>query len=117
MRKTQILKWPVDVQAANIGGINETEVSFSPGVAILMGRNATNRTSFLRAIMAALGSESTSLKGDSDEGYVELAVGDDTSRRVLELEGGAVVMGGEPYLGDSEGADLFAFLLKNNEAC
>ena len=116
MSKSQVSKESVEVQASNIGGISETDVSFSPGVTILTGRNATNRTSFLRAIMAALGSESTSLKGDSDEGYVELAVGDDTYRRVLEREGGTVVMGGEPYLDDPEGADLFAFLLENNEA-
>ena len=116
MSKAQVSGWPVEVQAANIGGISETEVSFSLGVTILTGRNTTNRTSFLRAIMAALGSESTSLKRDSDEGYVEPAIGDNTYRRVLEREGGTVVVGGEPYLDNPEGADFFTFILENNEA-
>jgi recombinational DNA repair ATPase RecF len=35
----------LDVQ--NIGGIDETSVVFEPGVSVLAGRNATNRTSLL----------------------------------------------------------------------
>jgi recombinational DNA repair ATPase RecF len=44
----------VDLIVQNIGGIEETEVILSPGVSALTGRNATNRTSFLQAIMATL---------------------------------------------------------------
>ncbi|RJT05495.1 archaea-specific SMC-related protein [Halococcus sp. IIIV-5B] len=116
MSQTSVAEHPAEIEASNIGGISETEISFSPGVTILTGRNATNRTSFLQAIMAALGSEHASLKGDSDEGYVELTLGENVYRRALERERGTVVMGGEPYLDDPEGADLFAFLLENNEA-
>jgi DNA repair ATPase RecN len=100
----------------NIGGIDTTAVSFTPGVTVLTGRNATNRTSLLQALMAALGSDRASLKGNSDEGSVELTLGDDTHTRTLTREHGTVVMSGEPYLDDPEGADLFAFLLENNEA-
>jgi chromosome segregation ATPase len=105
-----------EIRAENIGGIDDTTVSLSPGVTALTGRNATNRTSLLRALMGALGSNRVSLKGDADKGWVELALGEDTYSRTLEREHGTVVMGGEPYLEDSEGADLFAFLLENNEA-
>ena len=63
MSNTQVPKQSVEVQADSIDGIDETEVLFSPGMTILTGRNATNRTSFLQAIMTALGSEDTSLKG------------------------------------------------------
>ena len=45
------------LSATNIGGIDETKVSFQQGVTVLSGRNATNRTSLLQAIMAALGSD------------------------------------------------------------
>lgn len=45
-----------DVEVENIGGIDATSVEFTPGVTILAGRNATNRTSFLQSLMAALGS-------------------------------------------------------------
>jgi chromosome segregation ATPase len=110
-----------EIQVENIGGIDGTTVSFSPGVTALTGpaltgRNATNRTSLLRALMGALGSDHVSLKGNADEGRVELALGEDVYTRTLAREHGTVVMGGEPYLDDPEGADLFAFLLENNEA-
>ncbi len=106
----------VTVDVSNVGGIDESTVSFASGVTALTGRNATNRTSFLRAVMAALGSENASLKGDADEGRVELAVGDETYTRTFERRNGTVVTGGEPYLADPTVADLFAFLLESNEA-
>ncbi|QRV16218.1 archaea-specific SMC-related protein [Haloterrigena salifodinae] len=100
----------------NIGGIDETEVTFHRGVTVLSGRNATNRTSLLQAIMAALGSEQASLKADADEGHAVLEFGDETYRRTLERRGGTIVTDGDPYLDDPELADLFAFLLETNEA-
>ncbi|WP_227378136.1 archaea-specific SMC-related protein [Haladaptatus halobius] len=106
----------VELTTRNIGGIDETEVTFSPGVTALTGRNATNRTSFLQAIMAALGSDQPSLKGDADEGSVELTIGDETYTRTLTRQNETVTMSGDPYLADPELADLFAFLLESNEA-
>jgi chromosome segregation ATPase len=119
MSQTQTSERLAEIRAENIGGINETTVSLSQGVTALTGRNATNRTSLLRALMGALGSDRVSLKGDTDEGRVELTLGgeeDDIYTRTLARENGTVVMGGEPYLDDPEGADLFAFLLENNQA-
>jgi len=107
---------PVDVAVENVGGIDTTDVSFSAGVTILTGRNATNRTSLLQAIMAGLGSDNVSLKGDADEGRVELTVGDETYTRTLTRQNGAVVTSGDPYLDEAEIADLFVFLLESNEA-
>jgi len=112
---------PVQLTVENVGGIDHTDVIFSPGVTILAGRNATNRTSLLRALMAALGSEHVSLKGDTDEGHVELEIGDSTYTRTLsrtdDAAGSASIStGGEPYIEDAELADLFAFLLETNEA-
>jgi chromosome segregation ATPase len=105
-----------EVHVENIGGIDETTVEFSPGVTLLVGRNATNRTSFLRAVMAVLGSAETSLKGDADAGRVALRLGGETYTRRLSRRSGTVVTDGEPYLADGELADLFAFLLESNEA-
>lgn len=104
------------VTVRNVGGIDHTEVAFDPGVTVLAGRNATNRTSLLRAMMAALGSDDVSLKGDADEGRVELTVGGDTYTRTLQRTGAGVTTGGDPYLDDATTADLFAFLLETNEA-
>ena len=104
------------LQATNVGGIRETTVEFSPGVTLLVGRNATNRTSFLQAVMAVLGSRNASIRGDADEAAVELTLGDETYTRRLSREAGGVVTAGDPYLDDPDVADLFAFLLESNEA-
>jgi DNA repair exonuclease SbcCD ATPase subunit len=107
---------PVRVHCRNVGGITDADVSIPPGVTVLSGRNATNRTSFLRGVMGALGSDDVSLKGDADEGRVELEFGDETYTRTLRRTNGGVALGGDPFLDDSEKADLFAFLLESNEA-
>ncbi|WP_136591725.1 archaea-specific SMC-related protein [Salinigranum halophilum] len=106
----------IDVHVENVGGISDADVTLRPGVTVLAGRNATNRTSFLQALMSALGSEHVSLKGDADEGRVDLSVGGETFTRTLERAGSSVRTGGTPYLDKPELADLFAFLLESNEA-
>ncbi|SIR64579.1 AAA domain-containing protein [Haladaptatus litoreus] len=116
MESTQQTQPQVEVAAHNIGGIDRTAVTFSPGVTILSGRNATNRTSFLQAIMAALGSEQASVKADADKGSVELSIGDETYTRTLTQQNGTVATSGDPYLDDAELIDLFSFLLESNEA-
>jgi chromosome segregation ATPase len=118
MSHSQASERLAEIHAENIGGIDETAVSLSPGVTALTGRNATNRTSLLQALIGALGSDGFSLKGDADEGRVELTLGEEENiyTRTLAREHGTIVMGGEPYLDDPEGADLFAFLLENSEA-
>ncbi|MGZ0747281.1 archaea-specific SMC-related protein [Haloparvum sp. AD34] len=107
---------PVTLTAENIGGIEQTSVDFDPGVTLLVGRNATHRTSFLQAIMAALGSTQSSLKGDAKEGSVRMELGDEVYTRTLTEQNGSVQFSGDPYLDDPELADLFAFLLESNEA-
>ncbi|MFW5956376.1 MAG: archaea-specific SMC-related protein [Halorhabdus sp.] len=105
----------VRVHAQNIGGIDDAEVMLPPGVSVLTGRNATNRTSFLQSIMAGLGSTQPSLKGNADQGRVELQIGNETHRRTLTREGETVSFGGDPYLDDATVADQFAFLLEDSK--
>ncbi|WP_226042621.1 archaea-specific SMC-related protein [Natrinema sp. DC36] len=114
--KTHDIPKEATLSVSNIGGIDEAEVSFQEGVTILSGRNATNRTSLLQAIMAALGSDRVSLKADADDGSVTLEFGNEIYRRRLERRAGAIATEGDPYLADPEIADLFAFLLESNEA-
>lgn len=109
-------KQNVLLEVENIGGIDDTTVTFSPGVTLLVGRNATNRTSFLQAVMAALGSNEVSVKGDAHEATVEMNVGGEIYRRHLKRVNGQMTASGEPYLENSTLADLFAFLLESNEA-
>jgi len=117
MALSEALSGTVHVQ--NLGGIDETELRFEPGTTVLTGRNATNRTSLLRAIMAAFGSDGASLKADADAGQVSLELGEKTFTRTFQRENGTVVTGGDPYLEDPQDvelAELFAFLLESNEA-
>ncbi len=116
MSASQIEAEKMQLSVENIGGIDGTTVEFTPGVTALAGRNATNRTSLLQAIMAAFGSDHVSLKGDADQGQVDMTIGDTTYTRTLERRNGTIVTGGNPYLDDTELADLFAFLLESNEA-
>jgi DNA repair exonuclease SbcCD ATPase subunit len=111
-----VKKENVQLHVENIGGITEAEFEMTPGVTILAGRNATNRTSLLQAIMAVLGSDDTTLKGDADEGLVELTIGETTYTRHLSRQNGRISTSGDPYLEDATLADLFAFLLESNDA-
>src|SRR5699024_6259554 len=116
MSAEELAERDIHIHVENVGGIDRTDVETVAGVTVLTGRNATNRTSLLQAVMAGLGSDSVSLKGDADEGAVELSIGDDTYTRTLTRENGVVATDGEPYLDDPTVADLFAFLLESNEA-
>jgi len=116
MSETTIVDEHVTLEVDNVGGISETTIELTPGVTVLEGRNATNRTSLLQAIMAALGSESATVKGEADEGQVKLTIGDKTYERRLSRPNGTITTSGNPYLEDTMLADLFAFLLETNEA-
>lgn len=106
----------ITIEASNIGGITETEVSLGDDVTILVGRNATNRTSLLQAMRVALGSRHTPIRSDAKQGEVKLNLEDGTYERELFRENGTVRTSGSPYLDDPAVADLFAFLLEDNPA-
>lgn len=114
-KREQSMEWG-ELSVQGVGGIDSTSVSLTRGVNILEGRNATNRTSLLQAIMGALGSNNVALKGDCEEGQITLTLAGETYTRTLSREGGDMQYGGNPYLADSTEADLFAFLLEPNEA-
>jgi DNA repair exonuclease SbcCD ATPase subunit len=111
-------KGELEVRVENVGGIAESDVSLPSGVTVLSGRNATNRTSFLRAIMGVMGSDDVSLKGDARAGRVELSTGGETFVRELSEGAGGTTATGETCLDpdDVELGELFAFLLRGNEA-
>jgi chromosome segregation ATPase len=104
------------VHVENIGGITEVDVELAPGTTLLTGHNATNRTSFLRAVMAVCGSDDVAIKSDADEGSVSLDLDGETYFRRLSRQGRGTTLDGEPYLEDATVADLFAFLLESNDA-
>ena len=67
-------------------------------------------------MMAAMGSERYNLKGDAEQGRVELTIGDTIVEREFRRRKGSIKSNSEGYLEKPELADLFAFLLENNEA-
>jgi len=116
MPTTESVSEIAEFSVENIGGIDSTQVSIPPGVTVLTGKNATNRTSFLQSIMAAMGSDQATLKGDAEEGHVQLTLSGETYKRTLTRTGDSVSFDGDGYLDDPEVAELFAFLLETNEA-
>ncbi|MFP4625176.1 MAG: archaea-specific SMC-related protein [Natronomonas sp.] len=111
----QIQEGTAQLSVRAIGGIDETAASFRPGVTVLAGQNASNRTSLLSALMGVLGSNRVSIKGDADEASVELTIEGDRYHRRFRRHADTIESRGEPYLDDPELADLFAFLLESNE--
>jgi len=101
-----------------IGGITECETGFDPGVTVLSGRNATNRTSLLTALVGVLGGEAATLRSDADSGEVELSVDGRTHTRRYARQGdaGPVTASGSPLSEEQELVDLFVGLVEDNEA-
>lgn len=116
MDSTEGIYDTLELDVEHIGGISETHVELSNGVTVLEGKNATNRTSFLQAVMAAMGSNQFSLKGDADHGRVRLTLDDTVVEREFSRQHDGVDATGDGYLNNPELADLFAFLLEDNEA-
>lgn len=103
-------------EVEGIGGIDRSSVELAPGVTVLTGRNATNRTSFLQAVMAVMGSRDVSVKGDVEEATVRMELDGDTWERTFRRDGTDVIAEGEAYLEDPEVTQQFAFLLADNTA-
>lgn len=106
----------VTLEVENIGGIDETAIDFRPGVNVLVGENATNRTSLLQAVTAAMGGESASLKSDADMGNVSLYFDDESYSRKIIDQNGTLRFSGEPMTDNASLVDLFAVLLESNDA-
>lgn len=107
---------PARVTVHNVGGIAECDIEIPPGVTVLSGRNATNRTSLLSALAGALGGERTTLKSDADEGTVELTLGGETYTRTYDRRGDGVTTAGTPVHDDPDVVDLFVGLTGTNHA-
>lgn len=105
----------VDVEIENLGGIDRLEQRIEPGVTVLSGQNATNRTSFLRALATGLGGTEARTKTDSDgESYVRLTVGETTYERRVADTGETT---GDGYVDSETAREVrpFAWLLTDNE--
>ncbi|MEZ3165089.1 archaea-specific SMC-related protein [Halorubrum miltondacostae] len=84
----------LELEVSNIGGIEKETFEISPGVTLVTGPNASNKTSLLKAFAFALGAESAPLRSGSTEGWVGLSNGDiDVHRQVTHVNGETKVSG------------------------
>lgn len=106
------------VHVENLGGITDATLTIQRGISILVGRNATNRSSFLRSLAAGLGGDDAAahLKTDTDAGHVELTIGTETYTRSYERTGTGTRSGGTPYTDDPELVDTFVALFADSPA-
>lgn len=107
--------------AENIGGINHCSVTFTPGLTILTGENATNRTSLLTALNGVLGGSEPSVKTDAETGSTELTVESDEetatfTRSYERSRGSTQAVSGTPLTDDTDLVDTFVTLLETNDA-
>jgi DNA repair exonuclease SbcCD ATPase subunit len=107
---------PVTVYAENIGGLSESEVTLQPGVTVLRGKNATGRTSLLKGLTGVLGGSIPALKGNAEEGHIQLEWGDDIYNQHLKRENGTVQTSGQTVTERSDLVDLFVSLTEDNPA-
>lgn len=107
------------VDITDLGGIDSLEATVPAGITVLSGENATNRTSFLRAVAAALGGDESAaqLKSDADDGSVTIeGDGIDGTRTYSRSPNDDVVRGGDPVTDDPELVDTYVSIFADNPA-
>lgn len=109
------MTWNLEID--NIAGIRRGEAALERGLNAVRATNWRGKSSFLRAIAAAMGTD-TPLTEGTDSGHVRLRTDDDTYRVDFRRQNGTVLEEGNPYLTDPYDvvcADLYAFLGEHNE--
>lgn len=105
---------PLSIDVTNIGGIDQCSITLDPGVNVLVGRNATNRTSFLHAVASGLGGDKTNLKSDATEGQVTLEANNQQYIRQQYRQNDTIHVEGDGYTTKSSLVDLFVAALEEN---
>lgn len=101
----------------NVGGIDEETVEFGSGTTLVVGRNASNKTSLLRSVQFALGVDDVPMRSGADRAGVRLTVDGTTVEREARRNGAGYAIEGEGWVSDPEDALLvgrFACLLGTN---
>lgn len=101
----------------NIGGIDESEITFESGTTLITGKNASNKTSLLHALLFALGNEDVPIRTGADRATVEMSLGEEHIKRTATPQGSGVAVTGRPFVEDPEEKQLFsrfAGLLETN---
>lgn len=107
------LSTSVNLHVKNVGGIDDTELEIPPGVTVLTGENATNRTSLLKSLGQVLGGTSATIKSDRDEGRIDLEIEDEYYCE-LRQTGSTTSVSGKPFSEEEVIVDHFVSLLEDN---
>lgn len=105
----------IELEIKNVGGIEYQEISIDPGLTVLSGVNATNRTSLLKAIMALAGSDEPPIRSGTERGYVKGEINNEVYEREVTAAGNGYSWSGEGYCDDPTLAELYSFLWEQNE--
>ncbi|TKX60587.1 hypothetical protein EXE48_11480 [Halorubrum sp. ASP1] len=106
---------PAKIGITNLGGIDSRSAALEPGINILSGANATNRTSFLEALATGLGGSYSSVKSGEDAGSVIIQLGDEEYTREVTDKGANSVVSGDGYVDDVTDIAPFAWLFMDND--
>lgn len=105
----------VGLRVQNIGGIADAHLDISDGVTLLSGRNASNKSSTIRALAGVLGGPLPPLKNDAETGMVRLTVADSEYELQLERrDGRTVATNSDVYASSKDRCELFASLTETN---
>lgn len=104
----------LDIKISNLGGIEYREAEIPPGITVLSGPNATNRSSFLRALATAFGVDAATLQANKDEGYVSMNIDDAEYTRTFGTTSSGVQPGGDTFTEGTSAQRELAFLLKSH---
>ncbi|WP_276273256.1 archaea-specific SMC-related protein [Haloarcula litorea] len=114
-RRDEVTGSAVELTVRNVGGIASADLAISDGVTLLSGRNASNKSSLLRALAGVLGGPVPPVKNDADSGAVRLTV--DGTEYALDLErrdGATVATRSDVYSSRDDPCELFVALTETN---
>lgn len=100
----------------NVGGIEEIRAEFDDGVTLVAGPNASNKTSLLKALAFALGSDDVPIRSGATRAEVTLSYDGRSITRTAERTDTGTAISGEPWImaDDSDALASFAALLEFN---
>jgi DNA repair exonuclease SbcCD ATPase subunit len=104
------------LEVENVGGIREADRTLSAGITFIQGPNASNKSSFLRAVLFALGARHVPIRSGAKQASVRLAIGDRSVERTARRTDEGLVTDGEPWIEDEPVLlERFAGLLGTND--
>ena len=101
----------------NVGGIEDASVTLDPGVTVVAGENASNKSSLLGSLGGVLGGPRPRLRGGVEAGSITLTVGGERFGLDLTRRDGETVVTDATTYAETNGTtlvDLFVYLGEEN---